>query len=88
MWQHEAACEIVTRNRHVEAIRDFLRAAGGPEGLPVTHVAKGQSKADAVLRGVEAGAPVVFVDDSIAELCTTRLEAERNVFRVLFVRLL
>lgn len=88
MWEHRAACEVVTRNQHVAAISAFLSAHGAPEDVPIHAVGKGVSKADVVLRGLpHADDRVVVVDDSLAELAGA-YEKDERVHRVLFVRVL
>ena len=91
---------VVTRNSHVDDIREFLTREGVPASVGVHHVGKGKSKADvirALLReGVTAsggdgeppGVAAVFVDDSIAELLDDQVAAVPELTRVLFSRVL
>ena len=89
---HVQPCAVVTRNQHVDAIRELLARYGAPADVPVLAVPKHISKAAYVRRGLgeagegEGAAAVLLVDDSIAELCEPSVADDPNIHRVLFVR--
>jgi hypothetical protein len=86
LWQHQGTCAIVTRNSHVQEIRDFLTAHGAPEDLPIHSLKKPRSKAEYILEGIGDGEQVIFVDDTIAELMDPMVSSASGVHRVLFLR--
>ena len=85
----EGAAAVVTRNVHVDEIRQFL-SAKGLAGVPVHRVPKPRSKAEVVGKAVTEGAGsskrrVLFVDDTIAEHMDEEMRG-LDVVRFLFVR--
>ena len=56
--------------------------------ITVRHVGKKESKAGAVLEGCVDKRPVLFVDDTVAELMADGIADNEMVHRVLFVRAL
>ena len=119
--QMAGRAHVVTRNQHVDGIRQFLAANGLP-GLPVHRVPPSRSKAavvcdprwlqlpagaDGDTAGPEAGpeagggsdgergggsgcaadrAPLLFVDDTLAEHLEEEMRSAPNVVRFLFTR--
>jgi len=83
---------VITRNRHVDEITSFL-VAKGVRVAGVTHVRKGQSKADAMLNAMPSlretspnTTRAIFVDDDVRECCDPKVAAIPGLMRVLFRR--
>lgn len=79
---------VVTRNRHIDEIRTFLREQG-VRVAGVHHAGKGVSKADAMLQVLPAlasGAHAIFVDDDVRECLDSQVMALPGLLRVLFRR--
>lgn len=88
LWLHRAACMIVTRNSHTEAIRAFLSANGAPADVPVHSIRRPTSKAEVLVPSLGPEEQAILVDDSIAELTDPMVAGQERVHRVLFVRAL
>ena len=73
---------VVTRNTHVDEIRQFLDDKG-LRGVPVHRVARPRSKAEIVCASEGVA---LFVDDTIAEHLDEEIRDAPNVVRFLFAR--
>merc|ERR1712039_19245 len=67
LWSYPQSCMVLTRNSHVEAIKEFLASHGAPE-LYVHSLKRPRSKAEYIISEFNSEQTVLFVDDTIAEL--------------------
>lgn len=81
----DAACHVVTRNRHTGEIRQFLEERGVPIGTVHTSPS-GEPKAVYMQSVLADGERAIFVDDSAAEIGEASVRADARIFRVLFAR--
>ena len=87
---HEAATKhsthVLTRNRHVAQIRQFLEERGVPV-VAIHSTPSGDSKASYMQSVLaHASSKAVFVDDDANEVADPRVVGDHRIFRVLFQR--